>query len=65
MKLCAIFILTLFGSSESNLKIINGELAMNGQFPHMVQLSIKTPDAPQYCGGSLLNNQWVLTVSLN
>jgi secreted trypsin-like serine protease len=43
-------------------KIINGDLALDGQFPHMVQLSISTPDQTQYCGGSLLNEKWILTV---
>lgn len=65
MKLCAVFILVWisFDSTEAVAKIINGENAMNGQFPHMVQLSIKSVDQPQYCGGSLLNDRWVLTVS--
>lgn len=65
MKLCTVLILVWisFDSTEAVPKIINGENAMDGQFPHMVQLSIKTADVPQYCGGSLLNDQWVLTVS--
>lgn len=49
--------------SSTTSKIINGELATNGQFPHMVQLSIRKRDATTYCGGSLLDSQWVLTAA--
>jgi secreted trypsin-like serine protease len=51
-------------SSALNNKIINGQLARDAQFPHMTQISIKTKnsDSKQYCGGSLLDNQWILTV---
>jgi secreted trypsin-like serine protease len=45
-----------------NHKIINGALARDGQFPHMVQISIRTAESTQYCGGTLINDQWVLTV---
>lgn len=49
-----------------NNKIINGALARDGQFPHMVQIAIKPRDGPtQYCGGSLLDDRWVLTVKKN
>ncbi|KAG5678244.1 hypothetical protein PVAND_007936 [Polypedilum vanderplanki] len=44
-------------------KIINGQLAVDGQFPHMVQFSIKTHNLPKYCGGSLITDQWVLTAA--
>lgn len=65
MKLCTVLVLVWisFDKTEAVSKIINGENAVNGQFPHMVQLSIKSTDQPQYCGGSLLNDRWVLTVS--
>lgn len=49
--------------SSTTSKIINGELATVGQFPHMVQLSIRKRDATKYCGGSLLDSQWVLTAA--
>jgi Trypsin len=66
MKLAAIFLTiigTFAGTCLAVSKIINGELATEGQFPHQVQLSIKNKDSTRYCGGSLLNSQWVLTVS--
>lgn len=44
-------------------KIINGELAVEGQFPHMVQLAISKRDSTKYCGGSLLDTRWVLTAA--
>lgn len=44
-------------------KIINGDLARDGQFPHMVQISIRTTESTQYCGGTLISDQWVLTVN--
>lgn len=59
--LCVIVSLVQDCSSVS--KIINGELAKDGQFPHMVQLSIRKLESNKYCGGSLLDSHWVLTVS--
>ncbi|CRL03230.1 CLUMA_CG016944, isoform A [Clunio marinus] len=50
-------------SSESASKIINGKLAEEGRFPHMVQLSIKKREGTKYCGGSLISSQWVLTAA--
>lgn len=47
----------------TNSKIINGELAVEGQFPYMVQLAIRRKETTKYCGGSLIDSQWVLTVS--
>lgn len=68
MKLGAFFFFysvgALAGTCLAVSKIINGELAVEGQFPHQVQLSIRNRDATRYCGGSLLNSQWVLTVSV-
>lgn len=58
--LVAVFTVDAF---TTNSKIINGELAIEGQFPHMVQLAIRRREATKFCGGSLINAQWVLTVS--
>jgi secreted trypsin-like serine protease len=65
MELLAL-LLVLFTSevlASTNSKIVNGELAVEGQFPHMVQMSIRRREATKYCGGSLIDAQWVLTVS--
>lgn len=63
MELLAVLVIFLAGDTlAANSKIINGELAVEGQFPHMVQLSIRRKEATKYCGGSLINSQWVLTV---
>lgn len=46
-------------------RIVNGNLAYEGQFPHMVQLSIasyNTSSGRKYCGGSLINSEWIVTV---
>lgn len=59
----ALLIGALVQKSLSTTKIINGELASEGQFPHMVQLSIKRSEATKYCGGSLLDSQWILTAA--
>jgi secreted trypsin-like serine protease len=64
MELLALllFVFTSEAFALTNSKIVNGELAVEGQFPHMVQLSIRRREATKYCGGSLIDSQWVLTV---
>ncbi|WP_437314329.1 DUF1986 domain-containing protein [Sorangium sp. So ce385] len=47
--------------SESGLEIIGGSEALVGEFPWQVQLSI--PGYPHWCGGSVVDNDWVLTAS--
>lgn len=47
-------------SVERGGRITNGQYAVRGQFPHHVLLVI---DSAYWCGGSLLNGNWVLTVS--
>lgn len=65
MELLAFLLIAFAGDvfAASSGKIVNGELAVEGQFPHMVQLAIRRKDATKYCGGSLIDSQWVLTVS--
>lgn len=64
MELALILLLLVPHSIAVSNKIINGALASEGQFPHMVQLAIKTSGPSQYCGGSLISDQWILTVIL-
>ena len=65
MKILAVYLLivTCVHNCLSSSRIINGELASKRQFPHMVQLAIRKSDSTKYCGGSLINSQWVLTAA--
>jgi secreted trypsin-like serine protease len=64
MELLTLLLVIFSGNAlaSTNSKIVNGQLAKEGQFPHMVQLSIRRREATKYCGGSLIDSQWVLTV---
>src|SRR5947207_2256894 len=42
--------------------IIGGQDAKPGEFPFLVAL-VSTDDDSQFCGGSLLNKDWVLTAA--
>ncbi|XP_065093779.1 collagenase-like [Ochlerotatus camptorhynchus] len=46
-------------SEES--RIINGKDAELGQFPYQALLKIDTPNGRALCGGSVLNEEWILT----
>lgn len=54
----------LFPESEFEGKIVGGEVAELGQFPHQT-LQYMTADGNAWytCGGSLIRRNWVLTVS--
>lgn len=46
-------------------RIVNGQLAYDGQFPYQVGLSLKflTSATNSWCGGSVIGNIWVLTAA--
>lgn len=44
-------------------RIYDGLTAVPGQFPHQVLLFITCPKGRYMCGGTLLNNRWVLTAA--
>lgn len=44
-------------------RIYDGLTAVSGQFPHQVLLFITCPKGKYMCGGTLLNNRWVLTAA--
>lgn len=46
-----------------NTRIVNGFQANPGQFPHQALLEITLPQGSAVCGGSLLNNEWILTAA--
>lgn len=46
-----------------SVRIVNGFQAQPGQFPHQVLLQITLPQGSSVCGGSLLNNEWVITAA--
>jgi secreted trypsin-like serine protease len=40
---------------------VGGEVANAGQFPFAAAIYIVTADSTYFCGGTLINMQWVLT----
>ncbi|EDW80482.1 uncharacterized protein Dwil_GK11558 [Drosophila willistoni] len=44
-------------------RITNGQTATEGQFPHQVGLSFSASGSSWWCGGSLIDSQWVLTAA--
>ncbi|KAK4878898.1 hypothetical protein RN001_011404 [Aquatica leii] len=57
-----LLVATLSGSSAVPLdtRIVNGVTATNGQYPYMV--SLRSANI-HFCGGSIINNNWVLTAA--
>merc|ERR1712236_48207 len=53
------------GNQESGDYIINGQQADNNEYPWMVLLAPKREiiDRDNYCGGSLISDQWILTAA--
>ncbi|XP_043648376.1 serine protease 1 [Drosophila teissieri] len=44
-------------------RITNGKTASAGQFPYQVGLSFASTSGSWWCGGSIIDNQWVLTAA--
>ncbi|ALC43204.1 Jon25Bii [Drosophila busckii] len=44
-------------------RITNGKTAHEGQFPYQVGLSFSSSSGSWWCGGSLIDHQWVLTAA--
>ncbi|KAH0808034.1 hypothetical protein GEV33_014756 [Tenebrio molitor] len=44
-------------------RIVGGQTARGGQFPFVAAIYITTSTGTYFCGGSLINNQWILTAA--
>lgn len=42
-------------------RVINGERAVNGQFPWATRLSIRTPTRSSACSGSIISDRFILS----
>uniref|UniRef100_A0A8W7Q020 Peptidase S1 domain-containing protein n=1 Tax=Anopheles coluzzii TaxID=1518534 RepID=A0A8W7Q020_ANOCL len=64
---CALALFALVASvaqaaPHGGMRVVNGETAKLGQFPYQVRLTLHVGNGQQaLCGGSLLNEEWVLT----
>ncbi|XP_026230386.1 transmembrane protease serine 9-like isoform X2 [Anabas testudineus] len=52
--------LSVCGQPPLNTKIVGGQVASPGSWPWQVSLQIS---GSHFCGGSLINNQWVMTAA--
>lgn len=56
----------IFLTTAFSFRIINGQNAVEGQFPYQVsiiQLDPTRPISGHFCGGSILNSRWVVTAA--
>uniref|UniRef100_A0A3B5A3X3 Peptidase S1 domain-containing protein n=1 Tax=Stegastes partitus TaxID=144197 RepID=A0A3B5A3X3_9TELE len=49
------------GQPSLNTRIVGGEVAPPGSWPW--QISVNSIGGRQFCGGSLVNNQWVVSAA--
>ncbi|KAJ3632577.1 hypothetical protein MTP99_009577 [Tenebrio molitor] len=64
LVLCASLIWVQAAQLKSRIsegRIVGGEVANAGQFPFAAAIYIATADSTYFCGGTLINMQWVLT----
>ncbi|XP_063707215.1 brachyurin-like [Culicoides brevitarsis] len=52
-----------FGRAPANSRIVGGLEAREGQFPYQAALFVSTSQGTFFCGGSLVNNDYVLTAA--
>lgn len=48
-------------AEEDTEMIVNGKLAPEGKFPYQVRLYASPEDEKGFCGGSIIDPQWILT----
>ena len=51
----------LYNSGDDEKSIVGGNAASTGEYPH--QISLQTTSGFHYCGGSLVDANWVLTAA--
>ena len=54
---------TLDKKTIKNARIIGGQVASPGQFPWQVAIYKNTTDGRFFCGGAIINEQWILTAA--
>jgi secreted trypsin-like serine protease len=48
-------------TAHPETRIIGGQDAFAGQFPYAAAIHVQTSDSKFFCGGTILNQQWILT----
>ena len=60
-KLTENFGARLIGNESS--KIVNGSVAQRGAWPWIVRMSFRFQNGSGLCGGSIIDNEWILTAA--
>ncbi|MBO9703828.1 MAG: trypsin-like serine protease [Sporocytophaga sp.] len=63
---CIVFNSLVFTATAQIKRIIGGKNAAKGAYPWMVAIGYSdepTPESAIYCGGTIINNEWVLTAA--
>uniref|UniRef100_A0A182Q608 Peptidase S1 domain-containing protein n=1 Tax=Anopheles farauti TaxID=69004 RepID=A0A182Q608_9DIPT len=61
---CALALVACAQAAPGSWRVVNGETAVLGQFPYQARLTLQLTNGQRAtCGGSLLNEEWVLTAS--
>ncbi|KAL5292136.1 hypothetical protein ACFFRR_011135 [Megaselia abdita] len=55
--------ITRFKDLLPESRIVGGDLASPGQFPYQIALKISFPQGESFCGGSIIDAQWILTAA--
>jgi hypothetical protein len=58
-----ISVLPFVSASSSKLRIVGGADAKAGEYPFVAAIYTRTNTSTYFCGGALLNTQWVVTAA--